>query len=370
MARNRRSYYTRQITEVRYKIADTSAELGLMPFISKYAIESLVILGGVLISGIQFVLGDAKEAIGTLSIFLAAGIRIAPAILRLQQGSIMIKIGLGGSEKTLALFKSLGEASNLEDIDDTVQIIHEGFDPVLSMKNVHHIYPGRTSPSLSDICLDIKRGSSVALVGSSGAGKSTFVDMSLGILSPEKGSILISGLPPLDAISKWPGAIGFVPQDVVIISGTLRENITLGFPIREVSDELVKRALQLSQLADYVDSLPEGVDTQVGERGAKLSGGQRQRLGIARALLTHPKFLIFDEATSSLDGETESEITKAIANLHGTTTILMIAHRLSTIRNFEVIIYLSEGKVIASGSFDEVRKLVPEFNDQLVLMGL
>ena len=194
--------------------------------------------------------------------------------------------------------------------------------------------------------------------------------MILGLLNPESGSISISGLKPEEAVIKWPGAISYVPQDVVISNGTIRENVALGFNSKYVNEELVWDAIKAAQLDDYVNSLPEGLGTQVGERGTRMSGGQRQRLGIARALFTRPKLLVLDEATSALDGETELAISQAIQRLRGNVTVIMIAHRLSTVRNADSIIYIDKGKVIFIGTFDQVRDNVPNFDRQAKLMGL
>ena len=213
-------------------------------------------------------------------------------------------------------------------------------------------------------------GSSVAFVGPSGAGKTTIIDVLLGVLNPDNGSVSISGLAPLLAVAKWPGAVSYVPQDVVIAAGSIRENVALGYPIGEASDELVMGALKVAHLDEFVSSLPEGIETQVGERGAKISGGQRQRLGIARAMFTRPHLLVLDEATSSLDGETEVSISEAIHSLRGSTTVVLIAHRLSTVRNVDMVVYLSKGKVLAKGTFDEVRSMVPDFDRQAKIMGL
>jgi ABC-type multidrug transport system fused ATPase/permease subunit len=196
------------------------------------------------------------------------------------------------------------------------------------------------------------------------------IDVLLGVLNPDEGSVLISGLPPLLAVAKWPGAVSYVPQDVVIATGTIRENVALGYPSEVATDELVNSALRVAHLDKFVSELPNGIDTHVGERGAKISGGQRQRLGIARALFTRPHLLVLDEATSSLDGETEVSITDAIHELRGSTTVVVIAHRLSTVRDADIVIYLSNGSIKAIGTFDEVRKNVPDFDRQAKLMGL
>ena len=355
---------------MRFALADANAEIGFMPYISKYVIETSVILGALLISAAQFILQDATHAVATLAIFLAAGTRIAPAVLRLQQGSIQIRGSLGAAAPTLDLIDSLGNSLMIENVDDTVDIEHLGFVSEILVSDVSLTYPGKSEPAISNINLSIPPGASVALVGPSGAGKTTFIDVLLGVLIPDQGGVQISGLPPLQAVAKWPGAVSYVPQDVVIAAGTIRENIALGYPPEAATDELVISALKIAHLDKFVAALPNGVDTQVGERGAKISGGQRQRLGIARAMFTRPYLLVLDEATSSLDGETEAGISEAFSALRGSTTVVMIAHRLSTVRNADIVVYLSEGKITATGTFEEVRNIVPDFDRQAKLMGL
>jgi ABC-type multidrug transport system fused ATPase/permease subunit len=333
-------------------------------------IETAVVLGALLIGAAQFFLQDATHAVTTLAIFLAAGTRIAPAVLRVQQGSILIRGSLGQAAPTLDLIDSLGNATMIENVDDSVDLIHSGFISEIRVTNTSLTYPSKLVRAISDVTLVIPPGASVAFVGPSGAGKTTMIDVLLGVLIPDEGKVLISGLPPLLAIAKWPGAVSYVPQDVVIAAGTIRENVALGYPPEEATDELVMSALKIAGLDNFVEGLPLGIETQVGERGAKISGGQRQRLGIARAMFTKPHLLVLDEATSSLDSETEVSISEAILALKGSTTVVMIAHRLSTVRNADIVVYISDGKVLATGSFEEVRRTVPDFDRQAKLMGL
>ena len=370
VVRNRRDFYAREIGKLRFELADTMAEINFMPYISKYVIETTVVLGALLIGLAQFVFQDAIHAVATLAIFLAAGTRIAPAVLRIQQGSVQIRGGLGMASPTLDLIDWLGNTPLVENVDDTLDVVHDGFDATICVEHVSLTYPGKNKPAISDISVTIPMGSSVAFVGSSGAGKTTIVDVLLGVLVPDYGQVTISGLPPLVAVNKWPGAVSYVPQDVVISNGSIRENVALGYPIEVATDELVLEALTVAKLNDFVQELPNGTDTMVGERGTKISGGQRQRLGIARAMFTKPHLLVLDEATSSLDGETEVSISAAIHALRGTTTVVMIPHRLSTVRNADIVVYMAEGKVVATGTFDEVRNSVPDFNRQAKLMGL
>ena len=187
---------------------------------------------------------------------------------------------------------------------------------------------------------------------------------------PDAGSVTISGLSANQAVAKWPGAVSYVPQDVFIVDGSMRKNIALGYPDEIATDERVNDAIHSANLESVVAELPNGVDTEVGERGTRLSGGQRQRLGIARALFTKPSLLVLDEATSALDGETELRISEAIMALKGEATVVLIAHRLSTVRNADVIYYMEDGFIKAHGTFDEVRAQIPQFDRQAKLLGL
>lgn len=196
------------------------------------------------------------------------------------------------------------------------------------------------------------------------------MDLLLGVLEPDQGAILISGESPLAAFSRWPGAVAYVPQNVLITQGTIRENVGMGYPLDFISDELVWRALSVAQLKDFAENLEEKLDQPVGDAGSRISGGQRQRLGIARAMFTQPKLLILDEATSALDGQTENEISTAIHNMRGFITVITIAHRLSTVREADLVVYIEAGSIRSTGSFEKVRREVPDFDNQAKLMGL
>lgn len=368
--RNRRDYYAKENEYVREKLSRIYAETTFMPNISKYAIEITVVVGSFAITGIQFALQDATRAIATLTLFLAAGSRIAPAVLRVQQGAIQIRSNIGTALPTLDLWDQLLASEELPKSPDHVDYSHEGFVGSISLDNVSLQYPDKIEWALRNISLDISPGSIVALVGPSGAGKTSLVDVLLGAIIPTEGEIRISNLSPIESITNWPGALAYVPQDVIISNTSIQENVSLGFPLEVVDELRVLEALEIAQLKGFALSLEDGIKTRVGERGTQISGGQRQRLGIARAMFTKPKLLVLDEATSSLDGETESQISQAINSLKGSVTVVLIAHRLSTVRDADLVVYMDQGRIVATGSFEEVRAAVPDFDRQAQVMGL
>jgi len=370
VVRNRRNFYSREIGRQRLALANTIAELTFMPNISKYVIEITVVLGMLGIGATQFLLQDVGRAVGVLSVFLAASTRIAPAVLRVQQGAIQIKGSLGAAGPTLDLIEELKLEAQTTGVIDDLDTAHIGFVPQIELSEVTFRYSENSRPVLNDLSLDIKIGESVAIVGPSGAGKTTLVDVLLGVLEPEKGRVTISGKTPEETIKTWPGAISYVPQDVLIINGTIKANVSMGFPAEKVSDSAIWMALSVAQLDKVVSELESGLETQVGDRGTRLSGGQRQRLGIARAMYTAPKLIVLDEATSSLDGQTESDLAEALHLLKGKVTVVMIAHRLSSVRKVDKVIYLENGAVRSSGTFEQVRSEVPNFDQQANLMGL
>lgn len=190
------------------------------------------------------------------------------------------------------------------------------------------------------------------------------------MLTPTGGTVLVSGVEPSQALKLWPGAIAYVPQEVLLLQGTIAENISLGLTSTLEIKERILAAVDLAQLTDYVATLPKGLDTEISGRGNTMSGGQKQRLGFARALFSNPSFILLDEATSALDGSTEDALTRTIGRLNGKVTVVMIAHRLSTVRNADKVVYLEKGKVRAVGTFEEVKKAVPDFMAQAKLMGL
>jgi len=365
-----REYYVNEMRKSKMQLAAYDAELKFIPSISKYTIEVSVILGIAVISIIQFYWFDANRAIAVISLFLAASTRIAPAIIRLQQNFISIKSSLSGAQPTFELIDELNSVNELEGLETKIGTTHIGFVPRLKLENLKFTYSGAQDETIKGTSLNVAPGKFIAFVGPSGGGKSTLIDLMLGLLAPSSGSILISELPPVDAIKKWPGSIGYVPQDVFIENSTVKENICLGFDPKTVSDELVWDALKLADLSEFIEGLDGQLSYRISDAGKNLSGGQRQRLGIARALLTKPKIVIFDEATSALDAETENRVSESILKLTGECTVIFIAHRLSVVRSADMIYYLDKGKIVNQGTFEELRKLNADFNNQANFMGI
>jgi ATP-binding cassette, subfamily B, bacterial PglK len=367
---DRRQFYAQNITRLRREYGRISAEQTFQPYISKYVIESVTILGAFTLAGVEFATKDAVHATSILIIFMAASTRIAPAILRVQQGLLMIKSSEGTAKSTFYLIDDLENAALIHDNILIEADKSEDFVGTVSLSMVNFAYENASKFMLSDVTLSIQAGMKVAIVGPSGSGKTTLVDVLLGVHEPQSGTVIISGSSPKRAIKKWPGKISYVPQDVEIIAGTIRENVGMGYDPQFATDELVWEALGIAHLDSVVRELELGIDTEVGEGGSKISGGQRQRLGIARAFFTSPKLIVLDEATSALDGQTESEINKSISSLPDDVTVIIVAHRLSTIRHADQLIYIDQGKIMAKGTFDEVRSQVPDFDAQAKLIGI
>ncbi len=369
--RDKRGYYSEIINGSRQKIAWNSAELSFIPNLGKYMIEVTMVIGAIVICGLQFYFSDATHAVSMLSVFLAAGSRIAPAILRVQSGAIAIKGSYGGASRTIALMKELDQ----EPIEISPSAISStrssgDFTGTAQIKGLSFSYGDGNRLVLQDINLEIREGETLAIVGPSGAGKSTLVDLLLGLYSPISGTIEVSGVAPQLAIKAWPGAVAYVPQNVSLIAGSIAENIALGYSKDEIDLVRVRECIEIAQLTEYVVSLPDGIEAHVSESALRMSGGQLQRLGIARAIYTQPKMLVLDEATSALDGKTEMDVSEAILSLRGKITITLIAHRLSTVLKADRIVYLEGGKILSIGNFEQVKAEIPEFANQAKLMGL
>lgn len=360
--RNVQRDFSEKITLERNQLALNNARSAFLPNISKYVIEIALVAGTVLIAATQFLQRDANHAISVLSIFLASGSRIAPAILRIQQNAISMKSALGASGETID-FLNRFEVSQDSSLIKNEARYGINTPPRITVEALSFGYESN-SLTLRDINFEIRPGESVAIIGPSGSGKSTLVDLLLGMLNPSIGKVLIDDEIPSDVAQNHPGFMAYVPQNIHIFNGTVEENITLlksGF-----SDETsLNKAIEKSSLRALVESFPEGSAKYLGEGGSNLSGGQKQRIGIARALYTNPRLLVLDEATSSLDGVTEMEITDFLRKIKGDVTSVVIAHRLTSILNCDRVIYLEKGEILGIGTLQELRAMIPDLDKQM-----
>ena len=224
----------------------------------------------------------------------------------------------------------------------------------ITLRQVSYSYPSAGRAALHDINLTIPKGRSIGVVGPTGAGKTTLIDLLLGLLRPTEGQVLVDGADIGDHLRSWQSRIGYVSQKPYLMDESVRQNIAFGVESPEIDDAKVMAAVRAAQLEDFVAALPRGLDTRVGEAGMRLSGGEHQRIATARALYRDPDILVFDEATSALDNATEQALSKALAGLRGTKTMIVIAHRLSTVRNCDELVLLVEGRISDIGSYDEL----------------
>jgi ABC-type bacteriocin/lantibiotic exporter with double-glycine peptidase domain len=365
--KNSRSLYSNKVKTTREKFGSAYANQNFLPNISKYVIEIALIIGALSIAAIQFLLYDSSKAAASLTLFLAAGSRVGPALLRFQQNLVTIQAHTGSALPTLKLITEF-EMSNSQPLTDTQQPKSE-FRSTIDLKNVSFRY----SPDqqlISNLNLHLSEGEFLAIVGPSGSGKSTLIDLMLGLASPNSGEVRLSGVNPEIAVQRWSGSIAYVPQDVYLINGSILENITFGFETSDIDADNLNYAIDNSALRKFIEESPENLNTLVSERGTSLSGGQKQRIGIARALVTRPRMLFLDEATSALDSISEVAITNSIISLKKSVTLVVVAHRLSTILNADRFLYISNDLIVQTNSFDELRYKVPDFDHQAKLMGL
>ena len=376
---DRRNFYVSRIQDLRWRTASIAADSQFLLLLPKFTYEIALVIGALLLAVSQVMTKDLLAAVGVIAIFLVAAARVMPAVMRLQVATLSIRRSEAPARKALQLAADMGDSkiatapSVSVDASEIRRSIEEGypdFTPEINARDLEVHYPGSVRPAITQVTFDISPGCSVALVGSTGAGKSTLADLVLGVLPPSMGSIHIGGMAPTLAAKQWPGGIAYVPQEVALINGSVRQNVMLGLPPDAFGDERVWRALDRAQLSAFLREGRDGLDTLVGEGGTRLSGGQRQRLGVARALFTDPRLLVLDEATSALDAETEDSLVETIKDLEGAVTTIIVAHRLATIRHCELILFLEEGRVAARGNFEEVREQSPSFARQANLLGL
>lgn len=336
----------------------------------RYYLEILVLGGFGIIAALVLATTSGAESLATLAVLLAVVFRMVPAMSRLLASAANVRVGQAALDVITEDLDEMG-IKRLSDVtlpDPPAALGGDSERPErLELDAVSFAYAGTDSPALHHVSLDVEPGRSLGVVGPSGAGKSTLIDIVCGIRGPDEGSVRVDGEELSVDASVLERRIGLVPQDVFLVDGPIRRNVTFGLADDE---ERVWEALGRAQLDDFVRALPAGIDTVVGERGARLSGGQRQRLGIARALYGRPSILVLDEATAALDVETEAAVVEAVRGLAGELSLVVVAHRLSTIRDCDQVAYLDKGRIRAVGTFTEVAEQVPEFARAVELAGM
>lgn len=355
------TFFASLFLQVQLNFSRTMVRSGALAEFPRLGLEVLMIW--VIVGAILWHLkwgSDSTDLVASLGVFAAAAFRLMPSANRLLAAINNIRQHLPSVRVVIDDFNAL--TPGVETDGRSAGPAPGRFDS-LRLVDVGYRYPNTQSDTLTGINVTIKNGESVAIVGPSGAGKTTLIDIILGLLSPTHGDMLINGAPVKDQLAAWQSRIGYVPQNIYLLDDSLRRNIALGVDEDEIDADRLAKTIKSVQLDDHVRSLPEGMNTLVGEYGIRLSGGQRQRIGIARALYREPQVLILDEATSALDNETEKNIARSIEALRGQTTLIIIAHRLSTVRNCDRIVFMKAGRIDVIGTFDELMQNHPDFRN-------
>ncbi len=366
--------FIERIYEARRRVSRSGAVITFLAGMPRYVVETALMLGVVIFVGQQFLTGQLATGIVTIGVFLTGGVRIMASLLPLQSalGSIKQNAEQAGlAQSFLVKVRQKATDELLETGSGDYRDLH-GFAPnqglPILITGASYRYPGDATDTLHDIHLSVVAGQHVAVIGPSGAGKTTLVDLILGLVHPDSGVVRIGGVEPNVLRSVAPGMISYVPQKPGLVSGTIAENIALGIAPENIDRVLIAEVIAAAYLSDFIEGLPDGVDTSVGKQVDSLSGGQIQRIGLARALYTKPQLLILDEATSGLDASSEAFISDSLRKLHGQVTVMIIAHRLSTVQHSDVVHVVENGRITASDDFKSLQATVPMVAEYVRLM--
>jgi ATP-binding cassette subfamily C protein len=361
--------YVRDIHSAKIQATKSAAKTAFVATLPRHIIEAALIIGVALFFLAQVSSGDLASSAGKIGVFLAGAFRLTTALLPLQASFLAIKAALPSAEIALDILKGLPELVEREtkNLNTSEQNTHSEKPIGAVFEDVTFSYPDSSSPALVNLNFTIEPGSQTALMGPSGAGKSTIADMLCLLLTPTSGRVLQITNSSSFELSIG-GRVSYVPQKPGMISGTILENVALGFEPEGVDREEVLSALEAAHLGSFIKELPQGIDTSLGKLKDSLSGGQMQRLGLARAIYSRPSLLVMDEATSALDAESESEIQKTLDEMRGSVTVVVIAHRLNTIQHADKVIFLQEGRVQDTGTFKELIARNPSVEKAVDLM--
>ena len=348
--RGTQSHFIESYAESRLRTAKAQQMAAFLGEAPRYVVEMVFIFGIAVMCAVIFAQVNTTQATATLALFVVAGFRIMPSITRVMGAISALRVGKNGVDLVLADFDELPVHATDEGPTTRAPLTRG-----MTVSDLHFRYPEADEAALRGVSFDLPVGQSIAIVGASGAGKTTLVDLVLGLYEPTDGHITVDGFDITSDLKAWQRSIGLVPQDVYLLDDTIAANITFGERADAFEQTRLAEAVSRAQLDDLIADLPEGLDTMIGERGVRLSGGQRQRIGIARALYVRPQLLVLDEATSALDNETERKITDTIDSLHGELTMIVVAHRLSTVRRCDQLIFMADGRIESIGTFEEVR---------------
>ena len=370
---HRQRLFVEQLKEARVRVALGESRAVFMSGMPRYIVETALVVGVVALIAQQFLVSGAATGIVTIGVFLAGGMRIMASLLPLQNSFALVKMHNAQAAIALDLLGQMADSQH----DYSSSLTQRYVVPTtstellgLSAKDVTFTYPGDNTPTLKNVSFTVKPGEFAAIIGQSGAGKTTFVDVMLGLVVPSSGTVDVSGENPRIVRENNPGLISYVPQRPGIVSGTIAQNIALGIPEELIDWQAMTDAVEAAHLTEFIDTLPDGLHTSVGKQVNALSGGQIQRIGLARALYSRPRLLIMDEATSALDAGSEAFISESLKELHGQVTTVVIAHRLSTIQHADRVLVLDAGEVLAEGDFPTLIRTVPMVAEYVRLMSI
>ena len=345
---NRESFFVDSYKDVYKKLIKGAKNNVMLATIPKYILETVCIVGMIIAVIVKLLWGrrDLTAFVVQMSAFAVASFRLLPSVGKINAYVNSIMYCRPALDLIYDDLKAIEDyvPEEQEEVKDKVETWH--LKEKIELRNISYTYDDADKEVLINVELTIHKGETIALIGSSGAGKTTLADVFLGLLIPQKGHILVDGKNIYDHMDFWHHMLGYIPQSIYLSDDTIRNNVAFGIRDEDIDDAAVEEALKKAQLYDFVQTLDKGMNTFVGDRGVRLSGGQRQRIGIARALYYDPEILVLDEATSALDNETETAVMEAIESLKGLKTMVIIAHRLTTIRNADQIYEVTEGQAV------------------------